>query len=352
MYEKIINLNIATVNNEDYIRNISSEQLIYFRTQQLADKAKYCESSILKYAGCSDGRVIFLTGTGTLAMEAIVDNLISKNDKVFIINGGTFGKRWIEVCEKQNKFYYEYLSSFGKNLNIQLIENLLKEYTPNFLLMQHVETSSGQLNDIKLIGNLCKKYNIKLIIDGMGGFLIHETNMDECNVYGMVTSSHKGLSVYPGIGIVILNKDAKFAKFNSTSLYTDFNKYLNDFVELYFPYTTNSLVMNQIYIKLKHIDENGIHTLLNKSKNLAHYFREKIKNLPLKIVAETPSNCCTVLYTEKTDVKEFFNKMIQKNIYFTPTGGINGKILSVGHIGDLNENDYDIFINELTKWLL
>ena len=76
MQNRITNLNIATVNNEDYIRESSSEQLIYFRTQQLADKAKYCENSILKYAGCLDGKVIFLTGTGTLAMESIVDNLI------------------------------------------------------------------------------------------------------------------------------------------------------------------------------------------------------------------------------------------------------------------------------------
>ena len=49
MQNRITNLNIATVNNEDYIRESSSEQLIYFRTQQLADKAKYCENSILKY---------------------------------------------------------------------------------------------------------------------------------------------------------------------------------------------------------------------------------------------------------------------------------------------------------------
>ena len=351
MQNRITNLNIATVNNEDYIRESSSEQLIYFRTQQLADKAKYCENSILKYAGCLDGKVIFLTGTGTLAMESIVDNLISKNNKVFIITGGTFGKRWVEICKRQNKSYCEYTSEFGKNLNIDVIESLLNEHSPTFLLMQHVETSSGQLNDIKTIGNLCKKYNIKLIVDGMGSFLIHETNMDDCNVYGFATSSHKGLSVYPGIGIVILNKEAKSATFNSVSYYTDFNKYLNDFVELYFPYTTNSLVMNQIYLKLKDIDKNGIHTSLNRIENLAHYFRKKIIRLPLKIAAETPSNCCTVLYTEKTNVKDFFNKMIQKNIYFTPTGGLNGKIFSVGHIGDLNENDYDDFIGELEKWL-
>jgi aspartate aminotransferase-like enzyme len=352
MQNRITNLNIATVNNEDYIRESSSEQLIYFRTQQLADKAKYCENSILKHAGCLDGKVLLLTGTGTLAMEAIVDNMVSKNDKVFIINGGTFGKRWVDICKRQNKTYNEYISEFGKDLNIEVIENLLKEYSPTFLLMQHVETSSGQLNDVKTIGSLCKKYNIKLIVDGMGSFLIHETNMDECNIYGLATSSHKGLSVYPGIGIVILNKEAKSATFNSMSVYTDFNKYLNDFVELYFPYTTNSLVVNQMYLKLKDIDKNGIHTLLNKIKNLAYYFRKEISHLPLKIAAESPSNCCTVLYTEKTDVKYFFNKMVQKNIYFTPTGGLAGKIFSVGHIGDLSENDYDDFIWELERWLI
>ena len=35
-----------------------------------------------------------LTGSGTAAMEAVVENSVFDDDKVLVVNGGTFGKRF------------------------------------------------------------------------------------------------------------------------------------------------------------------------------------------------------------------------------------------------------------------
>lgn len=352
MKNKILNFNVSTVNNEFYIRKESSKQPIYFRTQQLSDKVKECERLILKFYNCKEGRVVFLCGTGTLGMESLVDNLISTDKKVFVINGGTFGKRWVDLCNIHNINVYSYESGFGKNVNLIELERLLSQIKPEFLLMQHVETSSGQLYDVESIGKLCKKYKIKLILDSMTGFLIHETLMDKWNIYASVTSSHKGLCLYPGISILVLSKNAiKKKSYNSKNMYNNFKYYLNSYDAMYFPFTTNLVVINQMYLKLKSVNKIGIHTHIKKIDQLANHFRNKIKSLPLKLVAETPSICCSVLYTDETDIMTFFNKMIDKNIYFTPTGGKKGKIFSVGHLGNLTQKDYNIFIKELKNWL-
>ncbi len=352
MKNKVLNFNVSTVNNEYYIRKESVTQPIYFRTQQLSDKTKECERLILKFYNCADGRVIFMCGTGTLGMEALIDNLISNNDKTLVINGGTFGKRWINLCNIHNIDVFNYESGFGKDVDLTELEKIIIDIKPKFLLMQHVETSSGQLYDIKLIGNICKKYDIKLILDSMTGFLIHETLMDKWNIYASVTSSHKGLCLYPGLSIVVLSKDAFKTTFHCKNMYNNFLYYLNEYNALYFPYTTNIVVLNQMYIKLKKIDKIGVKNYTKKIEKLSIYFRSKIKNLPLKLAAETPSICCSVLYTEKTDIMSFFDKMCKKNIYFTPTGGKNGKIFSVGHLGDLTKCDYNVFIKELKNWLI
>ena len=78
---------------------------------------------------------------------------------------------------------------------------------------------------------------------------------------------------------------------------------------------------------------------------LTGIFRDKIKLLPVKLAAESPSVCCSVLYTDKTDIITFFNAMVEKNIYFTPTGGKDGRIFSVGHLGDLNKKDWNVTIH-------
>ena len=350
MKNKILNFNVATVNNEFYIRKQSVNQLIYFRTQQISDKTKECERLLLKFYNCSQGRVVFLCGTGTLGMEATVDNLISTNDKTLVINGGTFGKRWMDLCNKHNIDAYNYDSKFGRDIDLKELESVIIKIKPKFLLMQHVETSSGQLYDVKSVGFLCKKYKIKLILDSMTGFLIHETLMDKWNIYASVTSSHKGLCLYPGIAIIVLSKNAIRSSYNNKNLYSNFSNYLNKYDPMYFPYTPNSLIINQMYVKLKRIDKLGVSCHIKNVEKIANYFRDKIKNFNLEIVAQTPSNSCTVLYTDRSDVKLFFEKMIDKNIYFTPTNGERGKI-SIGHLGDLKKTDYDVFLNEIKRWL-
>lgn len=350
MKNKILNFNVSTVNNEYSIRKEAVNQPIYFRTQQLSDKVKECEKLILKFYNCIDGRVIFMCGTGTLGMEALIDNLISSNDKTLVINGGTFGKRWVNLCNIHNIDVFNYESGFGKDVDLTELEKIIIDIKPKFLLMQHVETSSGQLYNVESIGTLCKRYDVKLILDSMTGFLIHETFIDKWNVYATVTSSHKGMCLYPGLCIIVLNKNAASTTFHSKNMYNNFSSYLNKFDAMYFPFTANVPIINQMYLKLKKIDKIGIKKHLKYIEKLAINFRKKIKNLNVKIVANTPSNCCTVLYTDRIDVKNFFEKMIHKNIYFTPTNGDRGKI-SIGHLGDLKLKDYDILIKEIEKWI-
>ena len=352
MKNKILNFNVSTVNNESYIRNEDVNQPIYFRTQQLSDKVKECERLILKFYNCESGRVIFLSGTGTLGMESLIDNLIQSNKKVVVINGGTFGKRWVDLCNIHNVDVQNYESGFGKNIDFKHLEKTLSIVRPEFLLMQHVETSSGQLYDVESVGKLCKKFKIKLIVDSMTGFLIHKTMMDKWNIYASVTSSHKGLCLYPGISIIVLSKNAVRKSYFSKNMYNNFKNYLNPYDAMYFPFTTNLVVINQMYLKLKSVDQIGVDSHIKKIEKLAFYFRDKIKLLPVKLAAESPSVCCSVLYTDKTDIITFFNAMVEKNIYFTPTGGKDGRIFSVGHLGDLNKKDYGVFIKELERWLV
>lgn len=349
MKNKVLNFNVSTVNNEVYIRKEAVNQPIYFRTQQLSDKTKECERLILKFYNCTNGRVIFMCGTGTLGMESLIDNLISKNDKVLVINGGTFGKRWVNLCNMHNIDAFDYDTGFGKNVNLIELEKIIIDIKPNFLLMQHVETTSGQLYDVESVGKLCKKYNVKLILDSMTGFLIHETHMDRWNIYATVTSSHKGLCLYPGLAIITLSKTAIKTVYNNKSMYSNFSNYLNKFDPMYFPFTANVPIINQMYLKLKRINKIGIKTHLKRIEKLAISFRKNVKKLNFKIVAESPSNCCTVFYTDRPDVKIFFEKMNRKNIYFTPTNGERGK-MSIGHLGDLKLKDYNILINEIKKW--
>ena len=291
----------AAVPNYSYkVRQIAKEQPAYFRTYAFNNLLKECQSLLLNLIDCKGGRVAFLTASGTGAMNSALINLVNKKDKVLIVNGGGFGQRWVDLCSHYNFNYKVFKVDFGKNLLLDKLEKIIIKNKPSVLLIQHNETSSMQLYPIKEIGILCKKYNIKLIVDAISSFGINEFRMDKWHVYASVISTNKGVGTYPGLSAVILSKKVKLI--HSSDYYFDLNKYLQDNKDVSLPFTPNIIALKQLHYQLNHFKEVGLNNIIKAINKRALLFRKLIKNLPFQNAAETPSNCGTTLYTERTDV--------------------------------------------------
>ena len=84
---------------EDDILQIAARQIPYMRTAWFSGIMKENERMLLEAIGCQGGRVMFFTSSGTAAMESIVQNYVAAQGKAFIIDGGTFGHRWVQLCQ-------------------------------------------------------------------------------------------------------------------------------------------------------------------------------------------------------------------------------------------------------------
>jgi aspartate aminotransferase-like enzyme len=349
----VLNFSPAIPIISEKILEIAGKQIPYFRARPFSRMMKENEEIVLNLSGCKEGRTIFLTASGTGAMDAAVNNLIFPEDRVLIINGGAFGQRFKDICDFYNVNSCNFKVGFGKRINLEELAIGIQEYKPSIVLTQHVETSSGQMHDIKKIGTICKDIGAKFIVDAIGSFGNDKYQMDEWNVDATLFSSHKGLGLFPGTSAVILNKKLSSGPFAKRCFYFDFNKYLEFEMghDMAMPFTPNVSSMIQLNYRLREIKNKGMDKKIQEVAERAKHFRSLIKGLPLKIVAEDPSNCLTGLYTERTDVKEFYEKMVNKSIYFSPTGGNEGKKFIVTHMGEVNKEDNITFVGELKKWL-
>ena len=80
----------------DTVRAIGAEQVPYFRTPEFSEKMLENERLVLSFAHApKDSRVVFITGSGTASMEATVMNVLTPKDKAIVINGGSFGHRFV-----------------------------------------------------------------------------------------------------------------------------------------------------------------------------------------------------------------------------------------------------------------
>jgi len=313
-------------NVSDETLRIGSIQYGYFRDDDFTRLNLENEKNFLDFTGCKNGRVIPLTCSGTGAMEAILVNVVKKDDNILVINGGPFAERWYKMCRF---FKYEKMHNldigFGRDIDTKILEDAIKNNDIDTILCQSNETPSGQLYDIEAIGELSKKHGCTLIVDAIGSLFADDFRMDEWNVDVSLVSTQKGLRLPSGMAYVIINRRAIKLLTNPRSFYFNFNLYLEDYQlgRGHTPFTPNVTLIHQVNQKLREIKKMGIASQIEEMHDKAVFFRELCKDMPLTPIAQTPSNLETgyvINNIEKYDATELYEYLKKKNIYIWRSG--------------------------------
>lgn len=330
---------------------IGGMQTPYFRNEQFSQILLDCESNLLKIVNApNDSRVLFLTASGTAGMEAAAQNLLNKNDKTVVINGGTFGQRFVDICTIHGLNHIDFKVSDD---NLSDTKNLKQHKDTTALLINAHETSVGLLYDLHAIGKFCKKNDIFNIVDAISMFVTDKLDMCYHNIDALIISSHKGLALPPGISMVILSPKAIKRVSPRHQLYFDFNSYLNDGKRGQTPFTPAVTIILQLQARLQQIIDDGIESEINKAKEISSYFRDSIKTLPLKAFSNFMPNALTTLTptddkSASTIVKDLDEKY---NVVVAPNGGaLKDKAFRISHMGAMTKEYTDILIDALFNY--
>ncbi len=337
----------------DDILEIGSQQVRYFRNNAFMNKMLRIEQVFLEILKArSQSRLITLTASGTGAMEASIINCFNANEKMLIINGGSFGARFAEICKYHGQAYEEHTLEAGKSLNIEDLSTLdLKSFS--CLLVNHHETSTGSLYNLDEITKFCKKNDLFLIVDAIGSFLADPIDLSTNDIDILIVSSHKGLALQPGLSFLVLNERAikKIQQSAGRSYYFDLKRALLDGTRGQTPWTPALQIIDQLEVRLETILKDGVTATINKVKGLAEDFRFKLNSMPFKIFPENSSNAITALepLDNRYSPDDYVNRLlIEREIYVCPNGGELGrKIFRVGHLGDLSIEDNDFLIQSI-----
>ena len=156
----------------------------------------------------SSGHSFAIAGTGSAGMEAGFVNLISEGEKLLICNNGYFCKRMILMAERLGIDFDTIDDDWGKQISLDNLEIKLRENNYGLVAAIHAETSTGVLNPIKEIGELCKKYNSKFMVDCVTSLGGTEIMFDEWNIDYAYSGTQKCLAAPPGLSPVSISKSA------------------------------------------------------------------------------------------------------------------------------------------------
>ena len=147
----MLNFTVGPVMSSEKVRAIGAEQVPYFRTEEFSEKMFENERLVKKFAKAGEkARVAFMTGSGTASMEAAVINIFTQKDKVLVIDGGSFGHRFVELLELHEIPHSIIKPEFSYGVTAEQLSAYDGQGYTGFLVNLD-ETSIGVLYDIKLI---------------------------------------------------------------------------------------------------------------------------------------------------------------------------------------------------------
>ena len=346
----MLNFTVGPVMSDDIVRNIGAEQVPYFRTPEFSSLMLENEKLMKEFAKAEDdARVVFITGSGTASMDAAVMNVFDKNDKVLVVNGGSFGHRFVELCQIHEIPYEEIKLEQGKALKKDQLDLFDSKGFTGFLVNVH-ETSTGVHYDMNLISDFCKKHNIFLIVDAISSFLADDFNMAELGVQIMITGSQKALACPPGVSVMVVSHNAveRIENRDVKCMYLNLKSALKNGERGQTPFTPAVATLIQINARLREIEAaGGVESETKKIAELAQDFREKIKGLPFEIVSESMSNAVTPLHPLNVSAQDIFTILKDEyGIWICPNGGeMQETVFRVGHIGALTKDDNTTLVN-------
>jgi alanine-glyoxylate transaminase / serine-glyoxylate transaminase / serine-pyruvate transaminase len=162
------------------------------------------------------GRSYIYIANGHGAWEASLSNILSRGDKVLVLESGRFALGWGEAAALMGAEVEVLKGDFRRAVRPEEVEARLradKAGAIKAILVAQVDTASGVVNDIEAIGQAVRAtgHEALLMVDAVASLGCMPFEMDAWGVDLAMSGSQKGLMTPPGLGFVAVGERAREA---------------------------------------------------------------------------------------------------------------------------------------------
>ncbi|MFQ1651649.1 2-aminoethylphosphonate--pyruvate transaminase [Aeromonas veronii] len=157
----------------------------------------------------SDYSTVLLQGSGSYVVESVLGSAIGVDECLLIINNGAYGARMGEMARCLGLRHHELDCGETTRPEPAAIEAMLARHPEiTHLAMVHCETTTGMLNPLDEVAELCQRRGIRLIVDAMSSFGGIPIDMGRLGIEFLISSANKCIQGVPGFGFVIARRAA------------------------------------------------------------------------------------------------------------------------------------------------
>jgi alanine-glyoxylate transaminase / serine-glyoxylate transaminase / serine-pyruvate transaminase len=160
------------------------------------------------------GKSYIYISNGHGAWEAVLSNVLSRGDKVLVLESGRFAINWGNAARAMGAEVEVLQGDWRSAVKLEAVEARLRQdktHEIKAILVAQIDTASGVVNDIEAIGKAVKAsgHPALFMVDAVASLACMPFEMDKWGIDVAMSGSQKGLMTPPGLGFVAANDRAQ-----------------------------------------------------------------------------------------------------------------------------------------------
>jgi 2-aminoethylphosphonate-pyruvate transaminase len=172
-------------------------------------------------------RAVLITASGTGAVECMTAAGVPESGRVLVVENGVYGERIAQICA-QYRISHERLSGdWMRAPDLDAIADRIDASSGasriTHIAVVHHETTTGRLNELTALGEICRARGVGLMVDGVSSFGAEALDFGDASLCAVAGTANKCLHGVPGASFVIVRRGA-LARAASRTYYLDLSR--------------------------------------------------------------------------------------------------------------------------------
>ena len=151
---------------------------------------------------------VLLGGSGTTALEAMLSSLLPRDARLLVIENGVYGERISRIAQIHGIEFQAVEHQWMDAIDFERVAAILATGQFTHVAAVHHETTTGRLNDVARLAELCVGHGAGLLLDTVSSFGAEAIPFDSSALIACAVTANKCLHGIPGLCMVICRKSA------------------------------------------------------------------------------------------------------------------------------------------------
>ncbi|MBN3566347.1 2-aminoethylphosphonate aminotransferase [Burkholderia cenocepacia] len=199
---------------------------------------------------------VLMTGSGTAAVESMIAALVPQDGKLLVIENGVYGERITQIATQYGIAHAVLKHEWMQAPDLAQIAAKLDAGGYSHVAVIHHETTTGRLNDLGAIAEVCRARGVKMLVDSISSFGAEAIDFAGGDIDAVAATANKCLHGVPGAAFVIVRRSA-LAKAASRTYYLDLGRLAKLQDQRNTPFTPSVHAYYALVEALREFDEAG-----------------------------------------------------------------------------------------------